>query len=134
MTGSGKLFNVTRVKDRGVIKDHGPANAPLRKSVGIGMKTDGGNLRFFEVSGEERMRRLEMKNSRSGIRAGSQDFIERSVEGNGIADTEKLDATAAKRVCISGNQFPVMFFAAKAKNGHARNANQRAALCVCCAV
>src|SRR5579862_832860 len=133
MTGSGKLFNVTRVKDRGVIKDHGPANAPLRKSVGIGMKTDGGNLRFFEVSGEERMRRLEMKNSRSGIRAGAQDFIERSVEGNEVAYTETLDATSAKRVGISGNQFPVMFFAAKAKNGHAE-ANQRAALCVCCAV
>src|ERR1700757_3891511 len=62
---------------------------------------------------------LEMKNGGRGLGEGSKEFVERGVEGKGVADTEKFNAAAAKGVGISGNQFPVMFFAAEAKNDHA---------------
>ena len=131
MAGSGKLFDVARMKNSGVIKDRGPTNAPGRESVGIGRKRDSGDLRFFEAGGKKRMRGLEMKTSRGRIRAGSRDFVGCSVEGDGAAAAEELNTTAAKRVGVSGNQFPVMFLAAEAKNGHARNTHQPAKLWVC---
>src|ERR1700756_2268988 len=120
MSSALKAFFESGMKDDGVIKNGRPADAAFGKGVGVGMKAHGRNLGALKPDREERVGRFEMKDCGARGRAGAQHVFERGVEGYRLIDEEKLDAAAAKGIGIARYQLPMMLFAAKAQDGHAR--------------
>lgn len=120
MASGGKFFGVAGMEDCGVVEEHGPADTAIGGGVDIGMKAQGGYGRFFEPDGKKRVGGLEVEDGGGWIRAGAEDLVERSVKRDRIVGAEEFDIATAEGFGITGNELPVMFFAAKAKNGHAR--------------
>src|SRR6516225_8134075 len=82
------------------------------------------------------MRGLEMKNCRGRVRANAEDLLERRIKRDGVFHAEKVRAPPAESLGIPRYQFPMMLFAAQAKNGHARGIPDQPAMCsvrwACC--
>src|SRR5258708_33817381 len=61
-----------------------------------------------------------MENCGRLVRASTQYVVQRSIKRDGSIHTEKLDSAAPKRVGVGRYQLPLMLFAAKAQDRHAR--------------
>src|SRR5258707_808602 len=61
-----------------------------------------------------------MENRGRLLRASTQYVVQRSIKRDGSIHTEKLDSATSKRVGVGWYQLPLMLFAAKAQDRHAR--------------
>jgi hypothetical protein len=59
------------------------------------------------------MRGFKMKYGRRRIRTSLDHFRKRRVEANSVINAMKFNVTRAKSICIAGDKFPMMLFAAQ---------------------